>query len=75
MTPKKIVTLALPPKDPIPNRAIIQNLEELLELAKEGKLQSFIGCGFMSDGCRLSSWGDFHSNFMEEFGSLNWLVA
>lgn len=58
-----------------PREALISLLESLVEKAKSGQLQSFIGTGFVSDGARLSVWFDQHENVYEMLGSLAWLHA
>ena len=57
------------------NPALVMALEDLLERAKSGQLQSFIGVGFTSDGLRLTTWADFHSNVCEMLGALEWVKA
>jgi len=58
-----------------PNSAIVSMLTDLLDRAKEGKVQSIIATGFMSDGTRLAVWGDHHTNVYEMLGALSWLHA
>ncbi|TBE67421.1 hypothetical protein [Rhizobium ruizarguesonis] len=56
-----------------PRDGMIKALEDLLEMAKAGQLQSFIGTGFVSDGGRVSFWGGHHENVYEMLGALSWL--
>lgn len=56
-----------------PNPALISMLEDTLEKARSGHLQSFIGTGFVSDGARLALWADAHENVYEMLGSIAWL--
>ncbi len=58
-----------------PNAALVRGLRDLLADAEAGRLQSFIGCGFMADGHRLSACFDSHENVYEMMGSLAWLQA
>lgn len=58
-----------------PNQVLIDVLEDALARAKSGQLQSFVGTGFMADGCRLGLWADLHENVYEMMGALQWLVA
>jgi hypothetical protein len=58
-----------------PNPAIVDRIRALLEMAEDGRLQSFIGTGFCADGGRLSLWCDQHTNVYEMLGSLAWLQA
>ena len=58
-----------------PNQALIRGMRDLLQMAEDGRLQSFIGTGFMADGARLSSWFDAHPNVYEMLGSIAWLHA
>lgn len=55
------------------NPNLVTALEDLVEMAKDGRLQSFIGTGFMADGARLATWFDLHDNVYEMLGSLAWL--
>lgn len=56
-----------------PSEALIEMLEDTLEMARSGQLQSFIGTGFVKDGNRLAVWGPDHLNVYEMMGSLAWL--
>lgn len=47
--------------------------ENLLDRARDGQIQSFIGTGFTTDGGRVATWVDHHSNLYEMLGSLAWL--
>lgn len=58
-----------------PNAALVEGLEHLVEMAKSGQLQSFVGTGFMADGLRLSHWSDYHDDKYQMLGSLAWLQA
>lgn len=63
----------MPPQAGVPQNALVRCLEEALELARDGKLQSFVGTGFTSDGERLSVWYDTHPDLFQMLGSLAWL--
>jgi hypothetical protein len=56
-----------------PIESLIKTLEAVLEHARSGRLQSFVGTGFTADGCRLATWHDTHVNLSEMLGSLAWL--
>lgn len=56
------------------NEHLVTLLEEILEMAKTGVLQSFVGTGFTSERTRLACWGDFHKDVYQMMGALNWLV-
>ena len=56
-----------------PRQALIDALTDALEMAKAGRLQSFIGTGFTADGNRLACWGGHHENVYEMLGAINWL--
>lgn len=45
-----------------PDPALIEVMEHLLEDARSGALQCFVGTGFQSDGCRISIWATDHQN-------------
>lgn len=56
-----------------PNQALVDMLADLLDDAKSGRLQSFVGTGFMADGARVGAWGDTHPNVYEMLGAISWL--
>lgn len=56
-----------------PRESLVRALQELLVLAQAGRLQSFVGTGFMSDGARMSFWSDHHPNVYEMRGAIAWL--
>jgi hypothetical protein len=58
-----------------PNVALVRALRDLVVEAEAGRLQSFIGTGWMADGTRLSAWFDSHPNVYETLGSIAWLHA
>jgi hypothetical protein len=58
-----------------PNQQLISVLRNLLEHAEAGRLQSFVGTGFMADHARLGAWVDLHDNVFEMLGALAWLQA
>ena len=58
-----------------PDPVLIATIRGLLDRAESGELQSFVGTGFLADGCRLSTWVDRHENVYEMFGALAWLQA
>ena len=57
-----------------PNNALVDALIDLVEMAKSGKLRSFVGTGFTHDGMRAAVWccGE---NVYQELGALAWLQA
>jgi hypothetical protein len=57
-----------------PNQALVQALEDILESARSGRLQSFMATGFLSDGLRMSCIFP-HTNVYEVVGSLEFLKA
>ena len=57
-----------------PNTAIIKALEDILESARTGELQSFFATGFRADGLRMSCIFP-HTNVYEVVGSLEYLKA
>lgn len=58
-----------------PNATLIEILEDLVVLAKEGRLQSFVGTGFVAGGERLTVWGPLHPNVYEMRGAIAWLES
>lgn len=56
-----------------PRSELVGVLENMLERAKSGQLQSFIGCGWTSGGERVSAWVDLHEDVYQTLGSLAWL--
>lgn len=56
-----------------PNQGVIGAIEKLLEMAKSGQLQSFIGTGFTAQSERVSIWSGHHPNVHEMLGALAWL--
>lgn len=56
-----------------PNEGLIAALRDVLEMAESGRLQSFIGTGFVAGGERLSIYGGPHPNVYEMLGAINWL--
>lgn len=55
-----------------PIEGLVKMLEAVLEDAKSGRLRSFIGMGFSSDGNRMSCFSP-HPNVYEFAGGLEWL--
>lgn len=62
----------VPPKG-TPNPALIEVIEDALEMARSGKLQSLIATGFTDEGLRLALWGGEHTNVYEMRGAIMWL--
>jgi hypothetical protein len=58
-----------------PNELVIDAIRNLLSMAEDGRLQSYVGTGFTYDGLRVATWCDFHDNVYEMLGSLEWLRA
>lgn len=56
-----------------PNIALIGMLENALERAKSGQLQSLIAAGHTSEGDRFVMWGPFDEDVYRTLGSLTWL--
>ena len=61
-------------KEPIltdePIESLVWMLEDLLENAKSGKLRTFDGIGFLSDGNRITATGPIHDNLCEMIGGI-----
>lgn len=58
-----------------PRQELIGVLENLLERAKSGELQSFLGVGFTAAGLRACAWIDLHEDVYAMLGSIEWLKA
>jgi len=56
-----------------PNESLVLLLQDLLESAKAGDLQSLIGTGFQADGLRVAVWADAHDDVYQMAGALAWL--
>ncbi len=56
-----------------PNEALIAALKDILADAESGRLQSFVGAGFLSDGLRMSCIINNHPNVYEVIGSIEML--
>jgi hypothetical protein len=63
------------PEAGTPNPVLIEALDHLLAMAKEGQLQSFIGTGFVVSGARMSCWVDHHPDVYQMRGALAWLES
>jgi hypothetical protein len=75
MTDDKVVSIhggKVEPKGE-PRAALISVLENALERAKNGELQSFIGTGWTEGGFRFTVWCDHHSDVYQMLGSIAWL--
>lgn len=57
------------------NEAVVGTIEKLLEMARSGELQSFIGTGFVFNGDRMAVWVDTEPNIYKMLGALGWLKA
>jgi len=53
-----------------PIESLVWMLEDLLENAKSGKLRTFDGVGFLSDGNRITATGPTHGNLCEMLGAI-----
>lgn len=53
-----------------PIELLVLMLEDLLETARSGKLRTFDGIGFLSDGNRISATGPTHDNLCEMLGAI-----
>lgn len=63
-----------PPSLGEPSEMLIQALEEALEMARAGRLQSFWGTGFTSDGCRFAvSIPGGTQDVFQVLGAIQWL--
>lgn len=56
-----------------PNEMLVSALKDILSDAESGRLQSFIGAGFLSDGLRMSCVINTHPNAYEVIGSIEML--
>lgn len=63
------------PTDTEPVSELVAIIRDLLTMAEDGRLRSFIGTGFMQDGARIASWCDTHPNVYEMMGAIRWLEA
>lgn len=71
MTDLKVVQLKPKEEKLEPVKELIDALEDLIQMAKEGDLRSFIGCGFDSSGGRVDSMsGEIWENVWAMKGSL-----
>ncbi len=59
--------------NPEPNKELIHLLGILVEHAKSGKLQNFIGCGFTAQNERMALWVNTHPDVYSMLGSIAWL--
>ena len=61
-------------KEPVltdePIESLVWMVEDLLEKAKSGKLRTFDGIGFLSDGNRITATGPTHNNLCEMIGAI-----
>lgn len=64
-----------PPEAGQPQSALVEMLEDMLKMAKNGELQSLVAVGFTAEGLRLAMWADVHPNVYEMLGSIAWLQA
>lgn len=64
-----------PPELGEPNEALIRMLEDMLDMASAGRLQSLVGTGFTAEGNRLAMWCDTHPDVYQMLGSIAWLHA
>lgn len=71
---KPIPTVEMTDK-PIVDESLVEALEQLVSLAKEGRLTWFVGTGFTNDECRLTFWGGpYHHDAYRGLGSVQWLA-
>jgi hypothetical protein len=56
-----------------PNEPLIAAIKDILADAESGRLQSFVGAGFLSDGLRMSCIISNHPNVYEVIGSIEML--
>jgi len=57
-----------------PQPELVHCLEDLLERARSGEIQSLVATGFCANGYRLSLWaGAAHENVHEMLGAIAWL--
>lgn len=63
--------VVVPTNDPKP--ALVKVMRDLLEMAESGRLQVFIGTGWMADGNRITAWGGVHDNVYEMLGAIEWM--
>ncbi|MCZ0738202.1 hypothetical protein [Phreatobacter sp. AB_2022a] len=53
-----------------PNKGLVNIIEELLAMAKDGRLQSLVATGYTLEGARLAVWADTHPNAYEMLGAI-----
>lgn len=58
-----------------PNQTLVEILESLLEKAKSGEIQSFVGTGFTNTGLRVTLWADYHKDVYQMLGAITWLQS
>ncbi len=58
-----------------PNQEVIDMIETMLDHAKSGNLQSFVGTGFMADGARIAMWADTEQHVYKMLGAIAWMHA
>lgn len=64
----------IPPSLGEPNEGLVQALEDALEMARSGRLQSLWATGFTSDGCRFAmSIPGGTQDVYQVLGSIQWL--
>lgn len=57
-----------------PDASLVEMLADMLEMAKSGELQSFVGTGFVSNGDRVSVWHTANQiDVFQMMGAINWL--
>lgn len=53
-----------------PNGMLVRILEDMLDMARQGRLQSFVATGYTLEGNRLALWADAHENCFEMLGAI-----
>ena len=64
---------AVPEQGPRPE--LVAMLRDVLAMAEDGRLQSFVGTGFCADGCRMSVFASVHPSGYELVGSIEFLKS
>lgn len=62
-------------QDAGPRPELIASIRDLLAMAEDGRLQSFVGTGFCADGCRMAIFATVHPDVYAMTGAIEFLKA
>ena len=72
---RQIPRVEVADEKPEVDESFVEALEQMVSLAKEGKLHCFVGSGFTTDEHRITFWGGrWYDDQYRCLGSLQWLV-